>query len=442
MKNMYYVVSKLIYNEDRAMKSRFLIILSIFCICQSIAFVDSLWSQSTWFQDASQNQRPAGNLFFYKLYTRPTASADTVQLTLYTKIAYDLLQFVLKDTIYEAQYELTVIIRNNQGESLPGRINRREIKVTNFAATNARDQFSKERFDFDLSTGEYGLFIELLDIETKLPIRHEETIILKDFFTKPLVVTEMLFFSESAEQANDFPDFPTVYSSADTAFLAKFYICSDGSLDDVALTKSILSNEGQTISESTHYISLKSRIQPIILPINQKFNFGEYTLSVTLTAGDLESFIESSFYIRWKSHSTLLPNLKRTVETIRYIMDSSLWDELQKQSPEKQKEILDQFWKERDPDPKTEQNELEEEYYRRVAFANQNLSTWEGGLDGWRTNRGKIYIIYGPPSEVETPSTSTGGSSRYEIWYYRNLQKRFVFLDRHGNGDYRLISEE
>jgi len=63
-------------------------------------------------------------------------------------------------------------------------------------------------------------------------------------------------------------------------------------------------------------------------------------------------------------------------------------------------------------------------------------------MDGWRTDRGRTYIIYGPPSEIDTPSTATGGTSRYEIWYYRNLQKRFVFLDRHGNSDYRLISEE
>ena len=407
-----------------------------------------LWSQTPWYerQRTNQFQYPSNELFLYKTYAMPTHSPDTVRLTLYTKVANDLLQFVLTDSVYIAQYELVVAIKSQRGESIPGKIKKRQIYAENFSMTNARDRFTREKIDFYLQPGEYDLLIELLDIETKQPIRRKEEITLPAFFSKSLTATDLLFFhsegNDSTSGPEAIPDFPAVFSSKDDSFWTKFYICSEGFSRSLILKKTIFDNEGQSLSESSHDITLNARIQPIILPIKQKLNFGQYSLSIILVDGNKETVLESPFYVRWKSHSTFIPNLKQAIETTRYIMEAGQWDQLQKLPEDEQKNILDQFWKERDPDPNTEDNELEEEYYRRVAFANHNLSTWEGGMDGWRTDRGRTYIIYGPPSEVDTPSTSTGGTSRYEIWYYRNLQKRFVFLDRHGTGDYRLISEE
>ena len=161
-----------------------------------------------------------------------------------------------------------------------------------------------------------------------------------------------------------------------------------------------------------------------------------------MTDGSIETTIESPFYIRWKAHSTHMTNLNQAIETVRYVMDRNRWKHLQTQPTEEQKKLLEKFWKERDPNPDSEENELEEEYYRRVSFTNQNFAPWGGQVDGWETDRGRIYIIFGPPSDVDNPSTPTGESSAYEIWYYRNLQKRFVFLDKYGEGDYRLITEE
>ena len=407
-----------------------------------------LWSQTPWYESNRMNQfqLPSSDLFLYKMYAMPTNSPDTVRFTLYTKVANDLLQFVLKDSVYIAEYELIVAIKSQRGESIPGKIKKRQISAENFMTTNARDRFTREKIDFYLHPGEYDLLIELLDIETKQPIRRKEELTLPAFFSKSFTATDLLFFhsegNDSASGPEAIPDFPSVFSSRDGSFWTKFYICSEGSNRQLTLKKKILNNDGQPITESSHDVTLNAKILPILLPIKQILNFGQYSLSITLTDGNTETVIESPFYVRWKSHSIFIPNLKQAVETTRYIMEARQWNQIQKLPEDEQKKMLDQFWKERDPDPNTEDNELEEEYYIRVAFANHNLSTWKGGMDGWRTDRGRTYIIYGPPSEVDTPSTSTGGTSRYEIWYYRNLQKRFVFLDRHGNSDYRLISEE
>ena len=97
-----------------------------------------------------------------------------------------------------------------------------------------------------------------------------------------------------------------------------------------------------------------------------------------------------------------------------------------------------EFWRRRDPDPLTPGNEFRQEYLRRSDYANKNLTY--GLREGWKTDRGRVYIVYGASDEVERfPSSSQ--SLPYEIWHYNNIQGGvvFVFVDRTGMGDYELV---
>jgi GWxTD domain-containing protein len=93
--------------------------------------------------------------------------------------------------------------------------------------------------------------------------------------------------------------------------------------------------------------------------------------------------------------------------------------------------FIEQFWLRRDPTPDTEENEFKEEHYRRIAYANEH---YPAGIPGWRTDRGRIYIVWGPPDEIEShPSggqyqreiNEGGGSTStfpFERWRYRYLE--------------------
>src|ERR1051325_1388031 len=100
--------------------------------------------------------------------------------------------------------------------------------------------------------------------------------------------------------------------------------------------------------------------------------------------------------------------------------------------------FIEEFWRRRDPDPDTDENEFKEEYYERIAYANEHFSS---GIPGWKTDRGRIWIMYGKPDEREThpmggsyerPSYEGGGSTStypFETWFYRYLP---------GSGEYRI----
>ncbi|MFY9909517.1 MAG: GWxTD domain-containing protein [Candidatus Sulfotelmatobacter sp.] len=98
---------------------------------------------------------------------------------------------------------------------------------------------------------------------------------------------------------------------------------------------------------------------------------------------------------------------------------------------EERDNFIENFWQRRDPTPDTEENEFKEEHYRRIAYANEHFAA---GVPGWKTDRGRIYIVYGPADEVdshpsggtyERPMEEGGGETStfpFEQWRYRYLE--------------------
>jgi len=121
-------------------------------------------------------------------------------------------------------------------------------------------------------------------------------------------------------------------------------------------------------------------------------------------------------------------------------------------SDEEREQFIEQFWLRRDPTPDSIENEFREEHYRRIAYANERFSS---GKPGWRTDRGRIYIAWGPPDEIEShpsggayyrPMEEGGGSTStyaFEQWRYRYLEGVgqeviLEFVDPTMSGEYRL----
>jgi len=104
---------------------------------------------------------------------------------------------------------------------------------------------------------------------------------------------------------------------------------------------------------------------------------------------------------------------------------------------EGKREFLAKFWQKRDTDTTTVRNEFREEYLSRVQYAKENFG---GFKPGWRTDRGRVLLIYGRPDEVER-FPSSNNVRAYEIWHFFNLEGgvQFVFVDIRGWGDFELV---
>jgi len=122
---------------------------------------------------------------------------------------------------------------------------------------------------------------------------------------------------------------------------------------------------------------------------------------------------------------------------------------------EEREQFIENFWRRRNPDPESSTNSFKEEHYRRIAYANEHFAS---GIPGWKTDRGHIYIVWGPPDEIDShptggtydrPLWQGGGSTQtysWELWRYRHLEGigdtiELEFVDPTGSGEYHLTRD-
>jgi GWxTD domain-containing protein len=128
---------------------------------------------------------------------------------------------------------------------------------------------------------------------------------------------------------------------------------------------------------------------------------------------------------------------------------------LQLGTNEERESFIEQFWLRRSNNPDLPENDFKEEHYRRIAYANEHFAS---GIPGWKTDRGRMYIMWGPADEVEShptggtydrPMEEGGGSTStypWETWRYRYMEGIgenviWEFVDPSGSGEYRLTMD-
>jgi GWxTD domain-containing protein len=150
------------------------------------------------------------------------------------------------------------------------------------------------------------------------------------------------------------------------------------------------------------------------------------------------------------------PYKKWLEEEVPYIIsDEERSAFLQLQTNEEREQFIEAFWQRRDPTPDTVENEFKEEHYRRIAYTNERFSS---GIPGWRTDRGRIYIMWGPPDQIEThsagstynrPMSEGGGQTQvygFDDWNYHYMEGigqniTIEFVDPTGTGEYHITMD-
>jgi len=150
------------------------------------------------------------------------------------------------------------------------------------------------------------------------------------------------------------------------------------------------------------------------------------------------------------------PYKKWLNEDVTYIItdeERKAWKRLS--TDDEREQFIEQFWLRRDPTPDTEENEYKEEHYRRIAYANERFAS---GIPGWKTDRGRIYIVYGPPDEIDDHSSGGSYDRPYEEgggttstfpfvdWTYRYIEGvgsnvKIEFVDTTMSGEFRMTMD-
>jgi GWxTD domain-containing protein len=231
-------------------------------------------------------------------------------------------------------------------------------------------------------------------------------------------------------------------------FYAELYNLVDdpSAKQEYELRFNVLDKEGKKIKDFGKQSKTKPGNSAVVMSgINiSTLAGGEHVLQLEAKDKETGKMVTSNrdfLVIRQPSEEELMAEqIKRFKNDVAYIAlpdELDMFDELNFSGKQN---FINEFWKRRDPNPETPENEFKMEHYRLLNYANLHFSRTQEAQDGWNTDMGRVYITYGEPSEIER-HVSSRGIEPWEQWNYHNLEGGvyFIFLDEDGYGVYRLV---
>lgn len=437
--------------------------MKVFNLC--LATVLLLVPSSIFAQAEIHNVKVSGvPAFSYDLVNLAADDSSLSKLNVYLQIPYDELQFVKSEIPpqageeghYKARYEISVIVSTTKGEQVMGKDWRQEAVAKSYEETNSREKFAVAYCAFDLAPGSYDLLLAVTDLDSKKSGQKKVRIHLKDFTAKPLSLGEVTYLQrpqiDSVSVEGISSNFMASINKADSIFYAYFEIYSNveslpGQRDSLQLSYDILDSRNKSM-RSRYWVREKQGFKTVeyLLVDTAKLQPGRYLLRVRVQEDGFKDSVVKPLVIHLVGMPPFITDLETAIEQLRYVAKSSEVNQLRKAPQEEKKKQFLKFWEDKDPTPGTAANELMDEYYRRVNYANEHFRA-SLKKDGWETDMGMIYIIFGPPNDVVRNPYNVGINPyggreiwAYEIWDYYSLNARFVFVDYTGFGDYKLVT--
>jgi GWxTD domain-containing protein len=381
-------------------------------------------------------------------------STDSIRLEIYYKVPNSSLEFTAKGNHFVARYKVSIKLYGKKDKLVNSYEKEKTVRSGTKRQTRSRLEYRTNQVNFDVIEGKYKVRASLEGSSDQASIRREFKLKLRSLRDKVTRLSEV----ELVETAGARKDKPGPFNKGDLSVVPKvssdfaggkghkllyyleIYQGSD-SADHVVVQTILRSASGKMMYRDTLTSPLEQRTVRQIRNVSlEEIPPGDYSLEIELK-GRRNKKIDSrkkDFSVVWNHRATLEGDYKTALEQISYIARPDEIEVLKKLTTlEERLKAIEAFWKERDPTLGTAQNEFRDEFYRRIIIANRNFRFMR--RPGWRTDRGRIYIQYGEPDQVDD-YPYLPNRWPLQIWHYheKGRYRRFSFEDANGDGDFRL----
>jgi len=368
-----------------------------------------------------------------------TEASEKSRLRLFASVIYDDLTFLKNDGEFKAEYKATFSIIDEKGDYIDSKRISRTLTTADYFRTNSRNDFDRLTANFDLNPGKYTVIFEFVDRESRESHQQELKVDVPSVGESEIIISGPILLDSVIIAADGGIDLhpgvsEKVFDGGENIW-AYFEVYSKIYPADINVIYTLLDDKGQERISGNFQRHIE---QPVLrdkfkLEVNQ-FNFGQYKLVLKTVSGGKSAQASRTFRIHFPGLPPSITNLEEAIDQLRYIASEREIVRMKELYQTKRLEMFIKFWTNWAGGDEMEGYKMMEEYYRRIWEADKLFS--EGG---WKSDRGHVYLIHGPPSEVDRHPYDLY-SKAYEIWYYLEENKRFIFVDEGGFGDYRLQS--
>lgn len=337
-------------------------------------------------------------------------------------MAYSDLIFYRKDSIYMSEYLVSVAVEED-GYQVRGNSKKHQLSVDNYDETLSSNKYFNGFIEVEVPEGNIELSLKISDNNSSRNWTRTKKFEVSEL--KPTDIASIRWLSNPSREVitdNDTIKIRlNIFSTEKGRTQLKFYFKNE---------------EGKlSFQRDTLLPDKKNQVLKIIVPANRfKEGLYDFTAEVQNVTGSKVAKKFISFRV-WKPFFESDRFIDR-VKQIEYIASSGEIKEMLSARVEEREKLWNNFWESKDPTPGDNLNEFKIEYFDRIDFANRTFS--RGSLfEGWRTDRGKVYIILGPPDNIVDEPFNPSGSA-YQIWYYYEEGYNLIFVQRYMTGDYYL----
>lgn len=434
--------------------------------------LNAIFSQKNLLKDPKQ-QFETGKKFYSDIYVLPDEAQDSVKIIVVYRISYQTLTFIKNSNNGQESY-LSIPNIEVEFKDADGIIRKRifredSVLLNNFDETVSPDEYIYGLLTTRIKTGKYSVSAFLRCANTQL--LKSKVFALFDFkdFKKDKIISEPIlttsFYPDKSNTINPYiMDLGIPFSSEGASILIP--VTYNNELEKFKCTLNY-TNPKEKYFDWADNFNISGTLVPIkncsisldltdpkdypsatVIPYTTSENdlkqglLNIYLSSEKLVPGNFELIVvrENSkdtlkriINVIWEDMPISLSDPDYAVTSMYYILSDHQFEKMKDgKSQEISKRILD-YWKEKDPTPKTAYNEAMAEYFKRVDYAMYNYKA-KNLKDGAKSDKGKIYILYGKPTKTEK---TLGEKHNTEVWKYEKIKKEFIFKTDFG-GNYIL----
>jgi GWxTD domain-containing protein len=376
-------------------------------------------------------------------FTTVAGPADSSYVLLGLSLPNNSLRFQRDGDGFFAEYRVDLTFMDEDSAAVK-RIDAREVvRVTTFAETGRTDESIVYQQGIALLPGRYVVRVQAADVNSSRGFRMSDTLTVPDYSLTTVSAPVLVYEAQGRTSRTTLPQLiinprSTVAfgSSAPRVYLESYgdrarpidvrVVGDDGG---ILWSASVLPSDG---GPDIHYAVIEIPSETIPL--------GKFWVDVASDG----AHVARAPLIMTISDQWMVVNIHDVVQFLRYIANPHELDSLTIGTPAQQRMAWEHFWQRRDPLPITAVNEYHDAFFRRVRYATEAFRE-PGGIAGWKTDRGEVYIVLGPPDntvERYAGNADPTGQPNAEEWLYTALpggRLVLLFHDRSGFGRYELV---
>jgi len=371
--------------------------------------------------NSQQKQKLQVDVISYKIQ-----DSDSFNVNILLRIPMKILVFKKQKDHFNANISYTLNTSERESKAVVNRLTKNEsISVSYYEDTRDQERYFQVETQIRLPEGEYDLLTIIQDMDSHRVFRNTVKVDVKN---SP--ISKLMAFHFQNNQRNYI--IKMVNEEVDTIWFKLQLEAIELIDDNIPITYKVLKDTTLIDSNTINLPKSEQNIYIVPLKIDSDWD-GEITIFMGISG----KFSSMKLSIEGKAGTNLWSdNRKDIIGIMSYLVPYSEIKNLSKLEEEDLFTFVTEYWKSKDPTLNTKRNELLEEINNRISYANAQFSVMG---KGWKSDMGKIYIIYGPP-ESNDRHYNAEFSYSYEIWYYSSGRK-FIFSDRRNFGELKLVNE-